>query len=91
MLWKRELINRNPVYVNIFRDGDFFSVYSRLLDDSDANEYAKTIVKDNGTSDAARNTAVRMRKANKNPEEIFLHINKAICFAEIDSEKLGLA
>lgn len=91
MLWKRELINRKPIYVNLFHGSDFMSMFSGLFGDLDSEKYEKTIAKNNGESDAARCLAIQMKKEKKNPEKILEQINKAICFAETDSEKIGIS
>lgn len=92
MLWKKELIKKqNPVYVNIFHGNEFFSGMNLFFDDLESNEHGKTIAKDDEASDAACGIALRMIERKENPKEILLHINKAICFAEIDGEKIALA
>lgn len=92
MLWKKELIkNRNPVYVNLFHENEFLSNLNRFFEDLESDEQGKTVAKDDEVSDAACGIALRMKKRKENPEEILLQINKTICFAEIDGEKIALA
>lgn len=91
MLWKKELIKRKPIYVNLFQAIEFYPMNGRFFDDFDLNGNEKTMLKSNAASDAVRYIAIKMKKEKKNPEEILPYINEAICLAKIDSENMGLA
>lgn len=91
MLWKKEKIKGQSIYVKIF-DTDFGRMYSGcnlLMTEIMSDMYETSTEKDDDVSDTILRKAVLMGVENVNPEKILKVINQAICYAEIDSESLG--
>lgn len=89
MLWKTETINSKRIYVNLFRENSFFG--HRYFDAGKLRQHEQELKKSNVASVTARLMATKLDDWQNNSDTVLRHINRAICFAEIDSEEIGVA
>lgn len=91
MLWKKELINRKSVYVNIFFGSEFYTMCNDFYTDLLFGADEKPTKKYSEFSDYSLRRASNMMHDEKDPEQILQQIIHALCEANINSVQSGLA
>lgn len=94
MLWKKEKIKGQMIYVKIFDTGisALYSSCNQFMTEILSNVHETSTAKDNTLSDAVLQNAVLMKAHSghsADTEKILDLVNKAICYAEVGSGKLA--